>query len=80
MENLGKLPIKLLTTPEVAELLHIHINTVRKWSDRGILKSYRIGPRHERRFSILDIAEYLISVRHAPKPAESCDAESVEAR
>ncbi len=40
----------LLTTSGVAKALNIHINTVRRWSNQGILKSYRIGPRQDRRF------------------------------
>jgi excisionase family DNA binding protein len=40
----------LLTTSEVASLLHTHINTVRRWSNLGILPSFRIGPRSDRRF------------------------------
>lgn len=40
----------LLTAKEVARRLKVHINTVRRWSDLGILRSYRIGPRHDRRF------------------------------
>ena len=49
----------LLTTRELARLLNVHINTVRRWSDQGILKSYRIGPRCDRRFSRDDIALFL---------------------
>jgi len=49
----------LLTTRELARLLNVHINTVRRWSDQGILKSYRIGPRCDRRFSREDIAQFL---------------------
>jgi excisionase family DNA binding protein len=44
-----------LTTSDVAHLLNIHINTVRRWSNKGILKAYRIGPRGDRRFSREDI-------------------------
>ena len=44
-----------LTTSDVAHLLNIHINTVRRWSNKGILKSYRIGPRGDRRFNREDI-------------------------
>ena len=40
----------LLTTSEVASLLHTHINTIRRWSNLGILPSFRIGPRGDRRF------------------------------
>lgn len=50
---------KLLTASEVSRLLHIHINTVRRWSDNGTLKSYRIGTRGDRRFDKEDVAEFL---------------------
>lgn len=51
---------KMLTVKEVAEYLHVHINTVRKWSDDGIIKSYRVGPRGDRRFNSKDV-EYFIN-------------------
>jgi excisionase family DNA binding protein len=35
----------MLTTSDVARLLNVHINTVRRWSNQGILKTYRIGAR-----------------------------------
>jgi excisionase family DNA binding protein len=46
---------KLLTAREVAELLHAHITTVRRWSHSGMLKSYRVGPRGHRRYRLEDI-------------------------
>ena len=46
----------LLTTKQVARLLHIHPNTVRRWSNKGILKSYRISKRGDRRFRKEDVA------------------------
>ena len=49
----------LLTAREAAQLLYAHINTIRRWSDEGILKSYRIGTRGDRRFSRDDIALFL---------------------
>lgn len=57
--ELGSLP-ELLTTREVAELLHIHPNTVRKWYKQGILKGYRIGPRGDRRFPKEEIQRLLV--------------------
>ena len=45
----------LLTTGQVAKLLHIHVNTVRRWSNKGILKSYRICGRGDRRFRKEDV-------------------------
>ena len=50
----------MLTPEDVARLLHVHINTVRRWSNREILKAYRIGPRGDRRFREEDIATFLI--------------------
>jgi excisionase family DNA binding protein len=49
----------MLTVREVAQLLHIHVNTVRRWSDQGIIKSYRITARGDRRFKREDIAVFL---------------------
>jgi excisionase family DNA binding protein len=48
----------MLTTSEVARILSVHINTVRRWSNQGILKSYRIGSRGDRRFKKEDIASF----------------------
>jgi excisionase family DNA binding protein len=50
---------KLLAVQEVADLLNVHPNTVRQWSDQGLIKSYRIGPRGDRRFRQEDIMEFL---------------------
>ncbi|HEY56307.1 MAG TPA: helix-turn-helix domain-containing protein [Dehalococcoidia bacterium] len=49
----------MLTTSEVARLLNVHINTVRRWSNQGVLKTYRIGSRGDRRFHREDITEFL---------------------
>lgn len=49
----------MLTVKEVARLLHIHSNTVRRWSDRGIIRAYRITRRGDRRFRREDIARFL---------------------
>jgi excisionase family DNA binding protein len=49
----------MLTVKDVARLLNIHVNTARRWSDEGILKSYRITRRGDRRFKQEDIARFL---------------------
>jgi excisionase family DNA binding protein len=53
------LPSKLLTVTEVARLLYVHPNTVRRWSDAGLLKTYHIGRRGDRRFAVEDIRGFL---------------------
>lgn len=58
MENRKEIA-SLLTTSDVARLLNIHINTVRRWSNQGILKTYRIGSRGDRRFQETDIISFL---------------------
>jgi excisionase family DNA binding protein len=45
----------LLTVRQASQLLNVHPNTIRRWSDQGIMKSYRIGPRGDRRFKWEDI-------------------------
>ncbi len=49
----------MLTTREVAQLLNVHVNTVRRWSNQDILKSYRLGTRGDRRFKREDVAAFL---------------------
>ena len=61
---------QMLTVREVARLLHIHHNTVRRWSDQGIIKAYRISQRGDRRFRREDIARFLAEInadRGSPK-------------
>jgi len=50
----------LLTVKQVSELLHVHSNTVRRWSDRGVLTAYRITSRGDRRFRKYDIDQFLL--------------------
>ena len=49
----------MLTPRDVASLLNVDINTVRRWTNQGILKAYRIGPRGDRRFRKEDIDLFL---------------------
>ena len=49
----------MLTTSDVSHLLNVHINTVRRWSNQGVLKAYRIGSRGDRRFKAEDIARFI---------------------
>jgi len=53
-----------LTSAQVARLLNVHINTVRRWNSRGILKAYRVGPRGDRRFKWEDV---LFALQEEPK-------------
>ena len=52
---------EMMTTTEVAKLLHVHANTVRHWANKGLLRAYRLGPRGDRRFKHEDVDSF---VRH----------------
>ncbi len=49
----------LMTVKDVARILHVHINTVRRWSNQGILRSCRICDRGDRRFRREDVIRFL---------------------
>ncbi|MCJ7576192.1 MAG: helix-turn-helix domain-containing protein [Dehalococcoidia bacterium] len=49
----------MLTVREVARLLHVHHNTLRRWSNQGIIRAYRITARGDRRFRRDEIVRFL---------------------
>jgi excisionase family DNA binding protein len=58
MDN-GENMTDMLTVREVSRLFHIHPNTLRRWSNDGRIKAYRITPRGDRRFRREEIARFL---------------------
>ncbi len=68
----------MLTVREVADLLHIHANTVRRWSDQGVLRAYRIARRGDRRFKHEDVARFLAEMNYDHEP--SAETSSVARR
>lgn len=50
---------RMLTTRQVADMLNVHINTVRRWNNQGVLKAYRVSSRRDRRFRQSDIDDFL---------------------
>ena len=46
---------RLLTLGQAACLLHVHDNTLRRWCDLGVIHSFRIGPRGDRRILSTDV-------------------------
>ena len=49
---------RLLTATEVAEMLHLHVNTVKRLGDRGELPFFRVVKRGDRRFRYEDVVEF----------------------
>jgi len=58
----------MLTISEAARVLNVHVNTVRRWSKQGLIKSYRIGSRGDRRFHRKDVDNLLIMENKVNKP------------
>ena len=48
-----------LTVTRAAEVLGVHANTVRAWSDAGRLRYYRINPRGDRRYRLGDLQRFI---------------------
>lgn len=60
IENDGELnPGDFISVNQVAELLHVHPHSVRRWADAGLLPCYRFGLRRDRRFAVNEVAEFL---------------------
>lgn len=49
----------ILTVRQVADFLHVSICTVRRWSNKGMLKFYRVGSRGDRRYKREDVLRFL---------------------
>ena len=50
---------KMLTNRQVAEYLQVSICSVRRWSDKGLLKFYRVGSRGDRRYRYEDVIRFM---------------------
>jgi excisionase family DNA binding protein len=56
----------MLTIREASQILNVHTNTLRRWTNQGIMKTYRIGRRGDRRFKAEDLALLLLSDDYNP--------------
>ena len=50
---------KLLAVGKASQILNVHPNTLRKWSDGGMIPTYRIGKRKDRGFIISDLVDFI---------------------
>ncbi|MBL1266061.1 MEDS domain-containing protein [Methylomicrobium sp. RS1] len=78
---------KLMTISEAADLLKVSKASLRRWTNSGLLKSYRVGNRSERRFKLADLLAFvttsngtsslLETSRNAAASAEMAEADSL---
>ena len=59
MRRTRRADIKMMPVGEASQILHVHPNTLRKWSDQGLIPTYRIGTRRDRRFAVQDLVAFL---------------------
>ncbi|MFQ5879987.1 MAG: helix-turn-helix domain-containing protein [Dehalococcoidia bacterium] len=76
----GALAGELLTVSDVARLLHVHPNSVRRWAEQGLLKVYRVGVRGDRRFRPDDVQRFLEAWSEAQAPSTGPSTSSGKAR
>ena len=60
-DTIGAASVEMLTLADVAKLLNLHRNSVRRWTNLGLLKCYRVGVRGDRRFKAEDVKVFLES-------------------
>lgn len=54
---------RLVRIAEAARFIGVHPNTLRKWTNAGVIRHYRMGTNRHRYFDKIDLAEYLTTHR-----------------
>lgn len=69
-EPVGRYFEEMLTISDVARLLKVHPNSVRRWSNDGLIRVYRVGRRRDRRFKPDDVTKFIES--QVDQPTNPC--------
>ena len=59
--------VSLLAISEACRFLHVHRNTLMRWSKLGIIKTYSFGPRREIGFRRDDLEALLVEEKSGDK-------------
>ena len=54
-----KAPMAAMPISSVATFLGVHPNTIRRWSNKGLIQCFRFGPRNDRRFEPQHVMEMI---------------------
>src|SRR5713101_8539996 len=58
---------RFLTISEAAEFLHVSEVSLRRWTNSGKLRCFRVGGRNERRFLVEDLIAFMPSEDAQPE-------------
>jgi excisionase family DNA binding protein len=62
---------RFLTIAEAAAFLHVSETSLRRWTNSGNLRCFRVGVRGERRFLVEDLLEFVASGKVQPEPSST---------
>ncbi len=65
MKNTGRFNelAPFMSVNEVAGIFHVHPSTLRRWSDNGAIRSYRLNERGARKYRRFDVYHFLPRLR-----------------
>ena len=69
---------RFLTIKEAAEFLHVSEVSLRRWTNSGKLRCFRVGGRNERRFLVEDLLALMPSVDRWPELQQVYQTETVD--
>ena len=52
---------KLLTIRQAAEILNVHVETLRRWDKSGKIKAIRVNERGDRRYKPEDLEKMMVT-------------------
>lgn len=58
-QSLAKPKPELISVGEAARLLNVHANTLRRWTQDNVVRAYRVGNRHDRRYKREEVMDLL---------------------
>ena len=62
---------KIMTGPEVAQFLRVHLSSTRPWSRSGALKAYKVGEQGGWRYRKEDVLSFLYRSANS-SPTQAC--------
>lgn len=68
---------RFLTISEAAEFLHVSEVSLRRWTNSGKLRCFRVGGRSERRFLVDDLIAFMPTMDVQAEPLQAVEKEAI---